>query len=215
MGRPMWRMRPGGIFWAHVGEFWLLVREAEGMARFLVLRAAPKGETWPIAFLECGARDGIRAAMEGAEAMLAQIERPLPPSRVRLWEGNPALLVEADVAVRNFWTDLLGEAGVRMIAVSSATEALELPAGIRDPAILVASAEEPDTDGLCVAAAIRKRWPLIRAVLVGENAGAATDRLAPGDIFLVGPFRNAELLRAVYQEEREALTCLLRLFLSA
>ena len=200
----MWRLRSGGILHAHIGDFWLIVREADGMARFLVLRAASNGRTRAVAFLGCGAESDRCAAMHGAEAMVAECARRSLSSLGSHLKSALVLLIEDDVLLRRSWADLLSEAGLRVIAVSSAAEALQLPDGINEPAILVADVHGPGPDGIRLVIAIRQRWPLIRAVLAREAAAPATDLLAPGDILLVRPFLDSELLEAVRHEDARA-----------
>jgi DNA-binding NtrC family response regulator len=139
--------------------------------------------------------------MAGAEAMLAKIEqRSRTPISTR-WRNAPVLLVQDDMPILQSWIDLLSEMGLRVIAVSSAAEALELPDAIHDLVVLVSDIHGPGMDSACLAA-IRKRWPLIRTVLLGENVESGADLLTPGDRFLAKPYLDA-LLSAVCREDEK------------
>ena len=73
----LWRVGPDGILSAESGGLRLVVRKAEGCARFLVLKdGADAEQPCPACVLASGTENDVRAAMEAAERMLARLGHP-------------------------------------------------------------------------------------------------------------------------------------------
>ena len=108
------------------------------------------------------------------------------------------LLVEDDELVRRCLIDMLSEAGLRVAAAASATEALALPVGTDAPIVLVADVHlGARVDGFGLVAAARRRWPSIRTVMISGDDDIAERVRGPADRFLSKPFREADLLQAI------------------
>ena len=68
----LWRIGPDGALSAESGCLRLVVRKAEGCARFLVLNTRTDADSRPASVLASGTENDVHAAMEAAERMLAR-----------------------------------------------------------------------------------------------------------------------------------------------
>src|SRR5690242_14184185 len=108
------------------------------------------------------------------------------------------LLVEDDVSVRSCLIDVLSEAGLRVVAASTAAEALGLPETMQPPAVLVTDVRlGAGMDGVGLAVLARHRWPGIRIVVMSGGHEIADGICGPIDRFLPKPFREIDLLQAI------------------
>lgn len=73
----LWRIGSDGLLSAESGNLRLVVRKAEGCARFLVLKNPADAESHPAFVLASGTESDVHAAMAAAERMLARFE-PCP-----------------------------------------------------------------------------------------------------------------------------------------
>lgn len=78
---PHWRKQPDGTVGAECGPFQLLVHppEAGAYARFVVRRRADHNQH-PGALLQSGTRDGLEAAIHGAEAAARRLGAASEPA---------------------------------------------------------------------------------------------------------------------------------------
>jgi CheY-like chemotaxis protein len=108
------------------------------------------------------------------------------------------LLVEDDPSIRMSVCETLTEAGLDVIAASSAAEALAFPEAMEAPAVLITDAQlGPGMDGLALAAVARCRWPQIRTILISGDDESPLHTFGSIDKFLAKPFREVDLLQAI------------------
>ncbi len=115
------------------------------------------------------------------------------------------LVVENDLLIRMFVSDVLADAGYAVAAEASAEAALRRPAEDR-PAILVTDIDLGiGMNGLDYAAMAQYRFPGIRVIFVSGNPGNLKDRkLGSNERFLPKPFGETALLK----EMEYASSCL-------
>ena len=72
--RPLWRLEAGPALVTEAGDLRLVVQQADGHARFQVLRPPQDAGPCPQALLASGTEIDVRAAMAAAERMLDRFE---------------------------------------------------------------------------------------------------------------------------------------------
>jgi CheY-like chemotaxis protein len=121
------------------------------------------------------------------------------PAEVPRLDGLRVLVVEDDVDSRDLLGHVLESAGASVRAAGSAEEALTMLASASTD-VLVSDIGMPGADGFTLMAAVRERWPGLRAVALTGHA-AARDRtrvLAAGfKMHVPKPVDPAELLTVV------------------
>ena len=112
------------------------------------------------------------------------------------------LVVEADVAVREFERRVLEPLGYDVLGAGSAVQALELAADSSLAIdLLIADVATPEMRGAALASRLRRDRPDLRVLLVsGYTRDALVDRgeLEPGVAFLAKPFSGSDLARRVH-----------------
>ena len=107
------------------------------------------------------------------------------------------LLVEDDETVRECLTELLIDAGWRIVAAASAEQALTLAEARGAPDVLITDhLLGSGMSGRALISAARHRWPMVGAVLI-SGADLAEPMLAARDRYLRKPFSGAELNQIV------------------
>jgi CheY-like chemotaxis protein len=116
-----------------------------------------------------------------------------------LEEADPAvLLVEDEPLVRLFLSDLLIDAGFRIVETANAGEALTvLEAGIRISVILADVDMPPGIDGYELARQVHERWPDIEILMTSGRRWPAEGDLPPGAAFLAKPCPNDVIISHV------------------
>ncbi len=113
--------------------------------------------------------------------------------REALPHGFGVLLVDDDAELRGILAAALRRAGCEVVEAASGRAACALePAFL--PQALVLDYRLPDTDGLALMAALAKRWPRARRVLITSHLPDGVDPAAQGAELLRKPFRPGELL---------------------
>lgn len=107
------------------------------------------------------------------------------------------LLVEDNELVRECIAAILTEAGMCVTEVSNADEALALPDTAEAPRVLVTDMHlGAGRNGCELSAAARRRWPLIRVVVIsGEDLSGRS--FGSSETFLSKPFRSTVLVRLI------------------
>jgi CheY-like chemotaxis protein len=105
------------------------------------------------------------------------------------------LVVDDEDLVRLSAADMLMELGFDVVEASSAEEALDLLANGSPVDVLVTDHLMSGMSGGALAYEVRKRWPLIRTVVVSGYADA--DGIGPDLLRLNKPFRQSELARVL------------------
>lgn len=87
------------------------------------------------------------------------------------------LVVEDDTLVRMHGTDILEDAGYRVLEAANADEALAILSGQRDVHVLFSDVDMPGSmDGLDLARLVHERWPHIHLLLTsGHHAVQGSD----------------------------------------
>lgn len=142
---------------------------------------------------------------------------PVPSSREAMSSGRFAvnrrvLVVDDDADTRRMVTEVLASVGLRVVAVGTGEEALELLAG-GDLDLLVLDLNLPGIDGLEVVRRARRdaALSLLPILLVSGTASSKdiVDGFASGaDDFVVKPFRTPELAARIFGLLRRARSSL-------
>ena len=142
-------------------------------------------------------------AKPGNNACPAATAAPVPPATVHV------LVVDADAAVRDLLGDVARSLGCKVVAVGTAADAKRVIAK-GQVHVLVVDADLPDGDGIALLAALRKRNPAARAVVVAgdPSVAGATAAIRAGAVdFVPKPLaadQVAARLRAVVAASAEA-----------
>jgi two-component system, cell cycle sensor histidine kinase and response regulator CckA len=107
------------------------------------------------------------------------------------------LLVEDAPETRHVLTELLEMQGLRVVAASTAEEALAAGTRARSDSIdlLLADLHLPDGDGGQVASSLKARHPHMRSLFL---SGASAPKLDPGQAFLRKPAGFATILGQIH-----------------
>lgn len=106
------------------------------------------------------------------------------------------LVVEDDLLVRMVATDILVDAGYRVIEARDASEALTLLEARGDLRAMFTDCNMPgEIDGLTLARLVQRRWPAIRVIVTSGKIRPEESDLPPCAQFLAKPYRASTLLR--------------------
>jgi CheY-like chemotaxis protein len=108
------------------------------------------------------------------------------------------LLVEDDLAVRDFLAELLAGDGLAVACAQTAVEALALLETGLAPAILVTDIHLAGTlSGLDLARSVHQCWPGIRLLIISGESRPAQDEYPPHALFFTKPFAPGALIAVV------------------
>jgi CheY-like chemotaxis protein len=104
------------------------------------------------------------------------------------------LVVDDEPLLRMAAIDLVEEAGFEAIQASSADEAILLLESRMDIRVIFTDIEMPGTmNGLLLAAAVRRRWPPIKIIIVSGRQSPAEADMPEGSVFFAKPYPHHEL----------------------
>ena len=106
-----------------------------------------------------------------------------------------ALLVDDEDLVRASAADMLTELGFDVVEASTAEEALDLLERGQPVDVLITDHLMPGMNGAALAYEVKKRWPLVRSVVI--SGYAETEGIGPDLLRLNKPFRQSELAEAL------------------
>lgn len=110
------------------------------------------------------------------------------------------LLVEDEVLIRHFLACELQDAGLEVVEVGNADDALVVLQSRTDIDTVITDINMPGSiDGLRLAYAVRNRWPPIRVVVVSGRRYLTADELPPDALFVRKPFVPSDVITAVRQ----------------
>ena len=116
-----------------------------------------------------------------------------PPS-----EPPIVLLVEDEPLIRLLGSDVLTEAGFRVIEATSAEEALTLLEAKPETVALVTDVKMPGSiDGFGLAHLVKSRWPHMGVVVTSAQALPGEGDLSADAVFLAKPYQLSALIAAV------------------
>ena len=108
------------------------------------------------------------------------------------------LLVEDEPLIRLLASDILTEAGFRVIEAMNADEALTLLEAKPETVALVTDVKMPGAiDGFGLAHLVKSRWPHMGVVVTSAQALPGEGDLSDGSIFLAKPYQLSALIDAV------------------
>lgn len=109
------------------------------------------------------------------------------------------LLVEDDDLIRIGLAELLAEAGFEVIGAPDAESALALAGTARPPRAVVSDVNlGPGMNGFALAAAARRRWPMVPVLLIsGVETNFAGRHCGATERFLRKPFSSDAFLRSI------------------
>ena len=116
-----------------------------------------------------------------------------------------ALLVDDEALVRASAADMLTELGFEVVEASSAEEALDLLASDGHFDVLVTDHLMPGMSGADLGYEVRKRWPLIRTVVISGYAEA--EGIGQDLVRLNKPFRQSELAKVLSEVVKDGPAC--------
>ena len=114
--------------------------------------------------------------------------------------ANPLiLLVEDDDTVRLVARDMLEDAGFEVLEADTADAALAVLEGEPGIGTLFTDIDMPGSmDGVALATRVAERWPHIRLVVTSGRTGMRDDDLPDDGRFLLKPYRQTQLVRAIW-----------------
>jgi CheY-like chemotaxis protein len=115
-------------------------------------------------------------------------------------DGAPVaiLVVEDDVLVRMIATDILVDAGFRVIEAHDAQEAMTLLEARADVRVVFTDWNMPgEIDGLGLARLVRGRWPEVGVIVTSGKMRPALGDLPAGVRFLEKPYRPSALIEEI------------------
>lgn len=105
------------------------------------------------------------------------------------------LVVEDEPLVRMISSDILTDAGFRVIEAHDAQEAVNLLGARTDVAVVFTDWNMPgDIDGIELVHLIQKRWPAIGTIVTSGKTHPAPGELPSGVGFLAKPYRRTALI---------------------
>jgi PAS domain S-box-containing protein len=125
------------------------------------------------------------------QPLLAATADTVKPAATRRGAGQ-ALLVDDEDLVRGTAAEMLMELGYEVVQASSAEEALDLLARGRQFDLVITDHLMSGMTGAALVYEVRKRWPLIRSVIISGYAEA--EGIGPDLRRLSKPFRQSELV---------------------
>ena len=116
------------------------------------------------------------------------------------------LLVEDEPLIRLVASDVLTEAGYRVIEAVNSEEALTLIEAKPDTVALVTDVKMPGAvDGFALARLVAGRWPHVGIVVTSAHALAGEGDLPAGSEFLPKPYQPSTLIAAVRKLTEQAI----------
>ncbi|MGP0001967.1 MAG: response regulator [Acetobacteraceae bacterium] len=111
------------------------------------------------------------------------------------------LVVDDDEVVRNFLTELLNEAGHKVLETGDPIDALGIPQALGPPDVLITGIDlHSELNGFEVASYAHHLWPKVQIILIsGLPADRAGQPLDPRDRFIQKPLSADRLLGAIAQ----------------
>lgn len=108
------------------------------------------------------------------------------------------LVVEDNELLQMTTVDILCDAGLDVISVSNADEAVEMLTKRDDIFAVFTDVDMPGSmDGVQLARVVQRRWPAIRTVLTSGGPPPALSLLPPDAVFYQKPYDQAEVLAAL------------------
>jgi len=113
-------------------------------------------------------------------------------------DQSTVLLVEDEPLIRLFVSDLLEEAGFKVVEASNATEALViLESGLRVNVLLTDVDMPMGCNGFELAHQVHESWPEIEILIMSGQQWPAQGDLPPGAAFLAKPCPNEAIVSHV------------------
>lgn len=110
------------------------------------------------------------------------------------------LVVEDEVLIRMDIADFLEHQGFEVLEAGDADEAIGILQSNQSIRLVITDVDMPGTmDGLKLAAAIRKRWPPVRLVVMSGHRIVDIADLPDGSVFFAKPFQNSQMLKSMRQ----------------
>jgi CheY-like chemotaxis protein len=112
-------------------------------------------------------------------------------------ESLVVLVVEDEPLVRMLGSEVLTEAGFRVIEAANATEALVLLEARPDILAVISDVELSGENGFELARTIRRRWPRLGVVLTSGRAAPVPGDMPTNAVFLPKPYPLSALVDQV------------------
>lgn len=110
------------------------------------------------------------------------------------------LVVEDDEVLRMCSADIVSDAGFAPVEAANADEAVAILESRSDIALLLTDIQMPGSmDGLELAATVRRRWPLIKIILVSGGVEAAESDMPTDSRFFSKPFRSLQMIQGLQE----------------
>jgi CheY-like chemotaxis protein len=114
-------------------------------------------------------------------------------------DASAVLVVEDEPLLRLFVSELLVDAGFRVIEAANASEALTILGAGLDVSVLLADVDmPPGINGYELAHEVRRRWPVIEILITSGRRWPAEGDLPAGAAFLAKPCPNEAILAHVH-----------------
>jgi CheY-like chemotaxis protein len=108
--------------------------------------------------------------------------------------------VEDDDVLRMCSADIVSDAGFAPVEAANADEAVAILESRSDIALLLTDIQMPGSmDGLELAASVRRRWPLIKIILVSGGVEAAESDMPTDSRFFSKPFRSLQMIQGLQE----------------
>ena len=108
------------------------------------------------------------------------------------------LVVEDDILVRMIASDILTDAGFRVMEAHDAQEAMTLLEARTDVQVVFTDWNMPgEIDGLGLARLVRRRWPEVGVIVTSGKMRPAPGDLPAGLRFLAKPYRPSALIEEI------------------
>lgn len=106
------------------------------------------------------------------------------------------LVVDDEALVRMGAVDVAEEAGFGVVEASDADEAIRILESRDDVVLIVTDIDMPagSMNGLCLAAAVSRRWPPIQIIVVSGQYRLNETDLPSGGVFLSKPYQPEQLV---------------------
>ena len=120
------------------------------------------------------------------------LEHSRPPEQLLI------LLVEDELLIRVLTSDVLANAGYRVLGATTADEALTIMEAKPQIAALVTDVKLPGTiDGFGLAHLVANRWPHVGIVITSAHVTPGNGDMPAGSAFLAKPYQLSALADAV------------------
>lgn len=105
------------------------------------------------------------------------------------------LVVEDELLLRLFATDMIEDAGFQVIDVANSSEAIAILEGRGDVQIVFTDVDMPGgVDGIKLAACIRNRWPPIAIIITSGKPWPSGVTLPREAVFFAKPYRQDRIV---------------------